>query len=216
MGLLLGFTLWGARRGLVRALTGLVVASLALFGAGFVASALSEPAAKVIAPVIEARVEAQVEEAIAKELSGHVPGVPPSLEELLGALGLDEGMRASLEDRARETIRETGASAVTAVVENMARSILYRLLYALSFAVLTAVLHTFAKGLKLVFRLPGLRGLNTVGGGLLGFLEGALLVFLAAWVLRLVGASFASGSQVVALFTTFSLDHLAAFLPLVS
>ena len=34
------------------------------------------------------------------------------------------------------------------------------------------------------------RYLNAVGGGLVGLAEGALLLFLAVWALRLVGVSF--------------------------
>jgi hypothetical protein len=42
----------------------------------------------------------------------------------------------------------------------------------------------------LVLRLPGLHGLNALGGGALGLAEGVLLVFLAVWVLRRLGVSF--------------------------
>ena len=42
----------------------------------------------------------------------------------------------------------------------------------------------------LVLKLPLLRGLNALGGGAVGLLEGALLLFLAVWVLRRMGVSF--------------------------
>lgn len=215
MAVLAGFAYWGAKKGLIKAMTGVVVVSIALFGAGYAASALSGPAAKVIAPAIEKRVEAKVEEAIREQLPGQMPSAALPLNDLLNLLGLDEAMQESLGRQARETIRETGVSAATAVVENVAQSILYRLLYAVSFAVITAVLHGLVRGLKLVFRLPGLRGLNKVGGGLLGLLEGLLVLFVAAWVLRILGASFAAESCAVRLLTErWSLDSLIAFLPL--
>ena len=213
--ILAGFTRWGVKKGLIRALTGLVVVSISLFGAGFAASALAEPAAKTIAPIIEKQVEARVEAAIQEQLSGRVSSAQLPVNELLGLLGLDDSMKAAIGQQAQATIRETGASALTAVVENTAQSILYRILYALSFAVISGVLHTSVRCLKLVFRLPGLRGLNKVGGGVLGFLEGSIILFLAAWVLRLLGASFAADSYAVQIFTShLSLDSLTALLPI--
>lgn len=213
--ILAGFTRWGVKKGLIRALTGLVVVAVSLFGAGFAASALAEPAAKAIAPVIEKRIEAQLETAVQQQLSGRISSAQLPAHELLGLLGLDDGMKAAIGRQAQAAIRETGVSTLTAVVENTAQSILYRLLYALSFAVISGVLHTSVRCLKLVFRLPGLRGLNKVGGGVLGFLEGCIILFLAAWVLRLLGASFAADSYAIQFFTShLSLDSLAAFMPL--
>ena len=191
--ILAGFTRWGVKKGLIRALTGLLVVFVSLFGAGFAASSLAEPAAKTIAPIIEKQVEAQVEAAIQEQLSGRISSAQLPVNELLGLLGLVHSM----------------------IVENTAQSILYRILYALSFAVISGVLHTSVRCLKLVFRLPGLRGLNKVGGGVLGFLEGGIILFLAAWVLRLLGASFAADSYAVQFFTShLSLDSLTALLPL--
>ena len=213
--LLIGFTWWGMKKGLIRALTGLVVVSVSLFGAGFMASALTEPAAKIIAPMIEERIEAQVEAAIREQLPGRMPGVQLPVNDLLRLLGLDEEMSAAIGQQAQATIRERGVSALTAVVENMARSVLYRILYALSFAIISGILHVSVRCLKLVFRLPGFRGMNKVGGGVLGFLEGSVILFLAAWVLRLLGASFAADSYAVRFFTSqLSLDSLTALLPL--
>ena len=46
--------------------------------------------------------------------------------------------------------------------------------------------------MDLVLKLPLLRGLNTLGGAAVGLVEGALLLFLAVWVLRRLGVSFES------------------------
>ena len=72
MAVLAGFAYWGAKKGLIKAMTGVVVVSIALFGAGYAASALSGPAAKVIAPAIEKRVEAKVEEAMDLIVKGEI------------------------------------------------------------------------------------------------------------------------------------------------
>ena len=192
---LAGFALLGAKRGLLRTLAGLLVMVLSLAGAGIIASALSVPAAKAVAPVIEKRLENRLEEAFEERMklpeAGRMPeaGELP-LTELLNLLGVDQERWDVLTDRAEESIRETGAPLVTAVIESVAQSILYGVLYALSFILLSIALHLLVRLMDAVLELPGLHGLNAWGGGLLGLLQGVLLVFLAVWVLRLLGVSF--------------------------
>lgn len=203
---LLVFTLWGAKKGLLRSLAGLAVVLAALIGASVIASALSGPAAKLLVPVIEKHIEARVEAEVRKNLpQGQMPGaMPEELEDLLDLLGLDAQRREALASEAGKAIRETGVSAAAAVVESLARSFLHGLLYTVSFAVLTVVLHLLVRALDLVLRLPGLHGLNALGGGALGLLEGALLLFLAAWVLRALGVSLGEESRLFRLFTLHS------------
>ena len=212
---LLGFTVWGAKKGLLRSLAGLAVVLAALIGASVIASALSGPAAKLLAPAVERHIEARVEAEIQKNLpQGHMPGaMPEGLEDLLDLLGLDAERREALASEAGETIRETGVSAATAVVESLARSFLHGLLFTVSFTVLTVLLHLLVRALDLVLRLPGLHGLNALGGGALGLLEAALLLFLAAWALRTLGVSV--GEEESRLFRFFAvhspLDALKLF-----
>nr|WP_325258950.1 CvpA family protein [uncultured Oscillibacter sp.] len=211
---LAGFALLGAWKGLLRTLAGLLVVAFSLAGAGMIASALTAPAAKLIVPVIEKRIESRLEEAVQEQLSGRMPGEEDHLPlaELLDLLGVDQVRRDALSSRAQETVRETGASIAAAVVESLAQSVLYGILYLLSFSLLTVALHLLVRMLDAVLKLPGLHGLNALGGGLIGLAEGALLLFLAVWVLRLLGMSFdgRESSWIFRFFTTHSpLDALA-------
>ena len=212
---LAGFAALGAWKGLLRTLAGLLVLVISLAGAGIIASALSAPAARLIAPVIEKRIEARLDEAIQEQRPGKMPGSGEAerlpLTELLDLLGVDQTRREALTGRAEETIRETGASLAAAVIEILARSMLYGVLYMISFVLLSIGLHLLVRMLDAVLKLPGLHGLNAWGGGLLGLAEGALLLFLAVWVLRLLGVSFdgEEGSLVFQFFTTHTpLDAL--------
>lgn len=212
MAVLAGFAIWGVWKGLLRTLAGLLVLALSLAGAGIIASALSAPAAKLIAPVIEKRIEARLDEAI-QECAEEIPGEgeEPPLAELLDLLGVDQARRDALADRTEKSIRDTGASLAAALVESLAQSVLYGVLYMISFLLLTFALHLLVRMLDAFLRLPGLHGLNAVGGGLVGLAEGALLLFLAVWVLRLIGVSFdgQEGSQIFRFFTTHTpLDAL--------
>lgn len=203
---LIGFTACGAKRGLFRALAGLIVLILSLTGAGIIASALSEPAAKLIAPAIEERIGSRLEEAIREQFSGEAleEGLADqlSLADMLDLLGVDQSLWDALAFRTQDIIRDTGAHLMTAVIESVARSMLYGVLYMLSFAALTVVLHLLVRMLDAVLKLPVLHGLNTFGGGIAGLAEGVLLLFLAAWVLRLLGVSLngEDGSLALRLF----------------
>lgn len=209
---LAGFALLGAWKGLLRTLAGLLVIVLSLAGAGIIASALAAPAAKLIAPVIEKRIESRLDEALEEQLSGRTDGAEGlPLADLLDLLGVDQARRGALTDRAEKAIRETGVSAASAVIESLAQSILYGVLYMISFVLLALGLHLMVRMLDAVLKLPGLRGLNAWGGGLLGLAEGALLLFLAVWVLRLLGVSLngEEGSLIFRFFTTHTpLDAL--------
>lgn len=195
---LVAFTMFGARRGLFRALAGLVSVLVALVGAGIVAATFSGPVADLVAPAIESRIEERMDAAMAGQTEqGQMPEADPDeyfgAEELLELLGLDQKSREALAEQARKTVRDTGASIISAVVQSVARSIIYGVLYILSFAALTILLHVLMKAMDLVLKLPGLHGLNTLGGGAIGLAEGALLLFLAVWVLRQLGVSFETG-----------------------
>lgn len=208
---LAGFAILGAWKGLLRTLAGLLVLALSLAGAGIIASALSAPAAKLIAPVIEKRIEARLDEAIQAQRPRETAEEGLPLGELLDLLGVDQARRDALADRTEKSVRDTGASLAAALVESLAQSMLYGMLYMLSFVLLTLALHLLVRMLDAVLKLPGLHGLNAVGGGLAGLMEGALLLFLAVWVLRLIGVSFdgEESGRIFRLFTVYTpLDAL--------
>ena len=221
---LAGFAVVGAWKGLLRTLAGLLVVVVSLAGAGIIALALSVPAAKLAAPVIEKRLEARLDGAIQERFSDGereaLEAGGSSLEDQLSAadmldlLGIDEARRDALAFRAGDAVRDTGARLMTAVIESVARSMLYGVLYMLSFFLLTLALHLLVRMLDAVLKLPGLHGLNAVGGGLLGIAEGALLLFLAVWVLRLLGVSFdgEDGGRIFRLFTEHTPLDMLKFL----
>ena len=192
--ILVGFTIFGAKRGLLQALAGLLSVIVALVGAGIIAATFAPPAAKLVSPFITQRIEEKVEEAMAVQADAgvHMPEAEDSsaIGELLSILGLDDDVRGSLTEKVQEKVRDTGASLAAAVVESLAQSFIYGVLYILSFAALLLRMKGLVGAMGLVLKLPLLRGLNALGGGAVGLLEGALLLFLAVWVLRRMGVSF--------------------------
>ena len=196
---LLGFAVYGGKRGLFRALSGLLAVVVALVGAGIIAATFTTPVTKVVTPLIAGHIEEKVENAMAVQSADsgvQMPEAdtedPSAIQDLLAILGLDDEVRSRLAEEVQEKVRDTGASIAAAVVDSMARSLIYGTLYILSFAVLLLLMKVLIGAMDLVLKLPLLRGLNTLGGAAVGLVEGALLLFLAVWVLRRLVVSFVS------------------------
>ena len=216
---LVTFTIFGARRGLFRALAGLVAVIVALVGAGIIANTLSAPAAKLMTPLIQSHIEEKVDDAVTEQ-SGQAPqvdGVPTdpmeeadegtlSVEDLLSLLGLDQDVRDSLAQQAQEKVRDTGVSIAMAVVESVAQSMMYGILYIVSFTLLLWGLKLLIRATDLVLKMPGLHLANSLGGGAVGLIEAGLLVFLVIWVARRLGISFetdtVAATHLLRFFTT--------------
>ena len=202
---------WGAHRGLFRALAGLAVVIVALVGAAIIANALAAPAARLVTPLIRERIETRVDEAMAQqsqEVQMPEEDVDEgfAIEDLLALMGLDEDVRNSLASQTQEKIQDTGVSLAMAVVESLAQSILYAALFLVSFVGLTILLKLLIRAMDLVLQLPGLHLVNSLGGAAIGLIEGALVLFLAIWVLRRFGVSFetdtVSATHILKFFAT--------------
>ena len=216
---------YGAKRGLLESLAGLIIVVMALVGAGIAAGTFTEPVAGFVTPLVEERVAERVEAAL-EEQAGAFAGEwsleeLPDLEELpiaevLALMGLDETVRASLAERAQNMIRDTGATVVSAVVESLVRSFVYGVLFFLAFLTILLLLKVLVGAMGLVLKLPGLRLLNALGGAVIGLAEGALLLFLAVWLCRKLGVSFETEAlaeaHILRIFTTNTPLSLLSFL----
>ena len=205
---LIAAVIYGAHRGLFRALAGLAVVIVALVGAAIIANTLAAPAARLVTPLIREQIETKVDEAMAQEVQMPEEDVDEgfAIEDLLALMGLDEDVRNSLASQTQEKIQDTGVSLVMAVVESLAQSILYAALFLVSFVGLTILLKLLIRAMDLVLQLPGLHLVNALGGAVIGLIEGALVLFLAIWVLRRFGVSFetdtVSATHILRFFAT--------------
>ena len=209
---LIAAVIYGAHRGLFRALAGLAVVIVALVGAAIIANTLAAPAARLVTPLIREQIETKVDEAMARqsqEVQMPEEDVDEgfAIEDLLALMGLDEDVRNSLASQTQEKIQDTGVSLVMAVVESLAQSILYAALFLVSFVGLTILLKLLMiRAMALVLQLPGLHLVNSLGGAVIGLIEGALVLFLAIWVLRRFGVSFetdtVSATHILRFFAT--------------
>lgn len=215
----------GVRRGLLQSLAGLVMVVMALVGAGIAAGTFTEPVAGFVTPLVEERVTEWVESAIEEQTDGFEWNLfeesgedtePFRIQELLTLLGLDEEVRETLAERTQTAVRNTGATVVSAIVESLVRTFIHGVLFVLAFIVILIILKVLAGAMGLVLRLPGLRGLNALGGAVFGLIEGMLLLFLAVWVARRLGVSFETAplaeAHILRIFTTNTPLSLLSFL----
>ena len=199
------FLVCGTNRGLLRSLAGLLVLILALVGAGMVAARFSEPVTKFAAPLVEQKIVEKVRAELAEhEVEITLPEAS-SLGDLMNRLGLDEAAWKPLAERVQKNVAETGTEIVEAVAESLVHSAVYGILFLLTFLILLILLKILLKALDLVTMLPVIHGINALGGGILGLIEGALVLFLAVWIARKFGVSFESelfeGAHILRIFT---------------
>ena len=152
----------GWRQGFVQALTRILVVVAALLLARWLEPILSEK--------LEQRLTAQ--------------GNTSDAGEMLAAFGFEGDTLSKLVDSAVQKAQQAGETLLSAVVSTALRSAAYAVVYVVSFLLLLVVLRLALSPLHLFTRLPVVHGVNALLGGALGLVKGALLVFLAVWVLQ--------------------------------
>ena len=213
---LLAGTLFGARRGLVKSLMGLVTVAAALIGAVVLADLLTGPITAIAAPKVEDAVIGQFFEEHGSELSGGRPDAYPGGTALdaLRELGVPEETIDALASRLRgasELAKQEIAGAVRAAISEAVRALVRTTVHAalvLAFYLaLLVALRLLTRALDLVFDLPVLGAVNGALGALLGLAEAALLLFVAVHVAaRLNVDGFAPSADGAYLLPVF-LDH---------
>lgn len=202
------FALLGWKQGFVRTLAGLLIVVVSLVGAAMLAGTFAQPVSRVIAPYIQKAAEEHVKEALSAQAGGEdLALLSGSADELLQMLGVDADARAELAERAEETIAETGESVAAAVVESLTQSIVYVLVFVVGFLLLLAVLHIIFAAMDLVAKLPVLSAANALGGAVLGFFKGGLVIFLGIWVMRRMGVSFETANVAQTYLLKFFADN---------
>lgn len=186
---LVGFTAYGAKRGLFQSLAGLVIVVVALFGAAIVAGTFAKPVAKVAAPLVEKYFAEQIQDVLDETWQDVVS--ENEITEVVSGLPEDGFLSGVMENvgTALEGATDSAAEAVSAAVERLVESFAYGLLFILAFILLLILLRVLCAAMGLLTKLPGVHGLNALGGAAFGLAEGVLLVFLVVFMLRNLGVS---------------------------
>ena len=133
-----------------------------------------EPAARWLEPVLTEKLEQRLT----------AQGNTSDAGEMLAAFGFEGDTLSKLVDSAVQKAQQAGETLLSAVVSTALRSAAYAVVYVVSFLLLLVVLRLALSPLHLFTKLPVVHGANALLGGALGLVKGALLVFLAVWVLQ--------------------------------
>ena len=191
--ILLFFLCRGYAKGFVLTLCSLAAVFVALIGASFLSEVLAEPVAKAIEPSVTGSIHDTVSsyyqrstaENASQEEADWLAQLP--LDKLLDPMreskfykGYAEAFQKAVDDKATEIVTHAVQSLAHFVALQIARMVIFVLAF---FAVLIAWLF-LSRTLDLVARLPVLSTVNRWGGAAAGLLKGALVLFIAAWLLR--------------------------------
>lgn len=219
LALLVFFAIRGARRGLVLSLLSLVSALVAFVGAVLVSNFCSQPVAEWLQPSVEPYVQSAVESALPDYSEGEILSAD-KLSALLDETNLPLGLNEVLADFFREHSFSPDLDTLTdnivpVLAEKVSLAAVYIVLFLVSFVLILLLWKLLSHALDLVTRLPGLNALNKLGGFLLGALRCSILLFVVAWLFRLLGSDLISDDMIEAsyllrFFMTFNpLDYLA-------
>lgn len=189
LAILVLFVVLNAKKGFVLALCSLLAVVVAFVGSTFLTNLLAPKVGEYIEPKIAAVIEENLDR-IAQEDPAVDGGENAPLEEILQVLkdlGLYQGQLDAIGESVGQTIADTAADAAQTVAATVAEALAYRVLFVILFIIILVAWNILAHALDLVSKLPVLHSLNTAAGGALGLAEGFILLFLAAWVVNLLG-----------------------------
>ena len=219
-------TVFGAKRGLFRSLMALAVIVVALVGASLLTDLLTEPVTDMLMPRAEKSVQEwfdsrdeeqgeqpQIEESAQDEDTQQESGVPLAVTGFLKKL-----LRFDLDGAVRRSLREAARDAPLAAVRTLLGSVVRSVTFALCFILLTILLRLVTKGIDKVLDLPVLSTLNALGGGALGLVESALVLFLVCDLAPKLGVTAFTENQDGTYLLSLFMNHtprslLAALLP---
>ena len=193
LAVLLLFVWLGYRKGLVLTLCSLLAVFVAFIGASILSNALAEPVAKAIEPVVASSIHDTVTSYYQRS-----PAENTSTEEddWLAQLPIDELLEPLKESKAfqgfadafqkavDDGVADAAAHAAQALAHFMAVQIARTVIFAVAFIAVLIAWSILSHTLDLVAHLPVLYTANRWGGGAVGLVKGALVVFIAVWLLR--------------------------------
>ena len=210
--LLLALAVWrGYRTGFILTFCGFLAIFVALVGATVVSNVLAQPVSQAISPMIASSIQHSVEEKLQSPESSNpedssqaqpqLPALPdsskdPSQESPVPDLPLQEildlmresplyrGFADALQSAVDAGLVAATANATMVISEYIAGQVARIVLFVVSFVLILILWFFVSHALDLAFKLPVLSSLNRWGGGALGLFKGALLIYVACWLLK--------------------------------
>lgn len=111
---------------------------------------------------------------------------PNTITDILGKVSLPAPLNTLLQNNLENQVFGPAADVGSYVSQTIVGAILNVICFVVCFVVLLIVLHFVLNFLKVVFKFPVLKQLNSIAGGAFGLLRGTLLCFVAFALLPLI------------------------------
>lgn len=180
----------GFSKGIILSVAGLLALVVAFYGAQFVADKYSDKFIDAMEPIVGSMVdEATTQEYVEartrdEDESSQVFNVAVSV---LNKMGLSQAAAETKAEQATSGITELGEDLRVAIRQSFMETIAYVFTFIIAFLLINIIFSVVLNLANVVFKLPGLRLLNWVGGSVAGLIYGLLIIFAIAWVLRFLG-----------------------------
>jgi len=197
---ILAFCAWqGYRRGIIGSILAVLFIVLAVYGANLAASTYSQEFTSMFRPFISGyldRVEIEAAETVAppelhrfstEDLFAREPALEPLVARQIFT---DVGVHESRAERLVQqylAYRDEGLTVNRAMTEVIVHAFCFYLVFLIGFLLIVIGLTVVYNIIPLSFRLPGLKLVDDIGGGVVGFAQGLLLVFMLTWALGYIG-----------------------------
>ena len=189
---LIGFTIFGAARGLYRSLAGLLVLVLAIAGAGWLTETCAAGVEDVLRPPLTRRMESIVSDAMLEETAKieDIADTEPILmvEQFLRRFGWEGDLGETLRESTENALTDVEKALASALVESVLPVVVSAVLKAVFFVVLLIVLRLISRLLKpIIEHLPVVRQFNRLLGGGAGLIQGVVVIYVAFWLMERLG-----------------------------
>ena len=198
---IIAFCAWqGYKRGILGGIVAIVFIVVSVYGAGIMASAFSNEFTNMFRPFISGwldRVEVEAAEEVApwdlrgrstEDLFRLEPGIEPVVaRQAFLELGVHESRADQFVERYLDERERGDVSFNRAMTEVSVTTFCFLMVYIIAFLLILIGLTVIYNVIHLSFKLPGLKLVDDIGGGILGLIQGLLLVFMLSWALGFTG-----------------------------
>lgn len=185
------FFLRGRNKGFILSLCGLMAVFVAIIGAKFCTDLFAPVVTETISPRLSGVIEEQININLGDKLDSFLlPGgeLPENaITDILKQLGIYDQFASTIKNALTVESAQTVADIAAALAWEVAEIVSSVLVFVVSFLLLSVAWFILSHALNLAAKLPLIHGLNNLLGGAFGLLQGAILLFLAAWAMRVMG-----------------------------
>ncbi|MCL2587959.1 MAG: CvpA family protein [Oscillospiraceae bacterium] len=202
----LAFCAWqGYKRGIIGSVLAVIFVIVAIYGANLVATTYSQEFTSMFRPFVSGYLDSAertaIEEIVPEDHQGlsteDLFRIEPEIEPLIVRqvfidLGVHHSRAEDLTQRYLTYRTEYELSVNRAMTDVLVYAFCFFIVYVIGFLLIIIALTVIYNVIPVSFRLPGrkMKLVDEIGGGVFGFTQGVMLIFMLAWALGYAGLLF--------------------------